>query len=60
MGCAVNGPGEARDADVGIAGGEGCGLIFRNGKIVRKVSEDKIVDELVKEAIELVSSRERH
>ena len=49
MGCAVNGPGEAREADIGIAGGNGVGLIFKHGEIIRKVSEDKIVDELMKE-----------
>lgn len=46
MGCAVNGPGEARCADVGIAGGEGEGLLFRKGEIVKKVPQDKLVDEL--------------
>lgn len=49
MGCVVNGPGEAREADVGIAGGKGVGLIFRKGEIVRTVSEDELVDELLKE-----------
>ena len=49
MGCAVNGPGEAREADIGIAGGNGCGLIFKKGKIIKKVSEEKLIDELVKE-----------
>ena len=49
MGCAVNGPGEARDADIGIAGGKGEGLIFRHGKIIRKVPENDIVDELMSE-----------
>ena len=49
MGCAVNGPGEAREADIGIAGGDGVGLLFKKGEIVRKVPEDKLVDELVKE-----------
>ena len=49
MGCAVNGPGEAREADIGIAGGRGEGLIFRKGEIIRKVPEDKIVDELMNE-----------
>ena len=49
MGCAVNGPGEARQADVGIAGGDGCALIFRKGEILRKVPEDRAVDELIKE-----------
>ncbi len=49
MGCVVNGPGEAREADVGIAGGKGVGLIFRKGEILRKVPEDQLVDELFKE-----------
>ncbi len=49
MGCAVNGPGEAREADIGIAGGDGEGLIFKKGEIVKKVSEDAIVDELMAE-----------
>ncbi len=47
MGCAVNGPGEAREADIGIAGGNGEGLIFKKGEILRKVPEDKLFDELV-------------
>ncbi len=54
MGCAVNGPGEAREADVGVAGGIGEGLIFRNGKIVRKVKEDKLYEELVKEIEDII------
>lgn len=49
MGCAVNGPGEAREADVGIAGGKGEGLIFRKGEILRKVPESRLLDELLKE-----------
>ncbi|MBR2476755.1 MAG: flavodoxin-dependent (E)-4-hydroxy-3-methylbut-2-enyl-diphosphate synthase [Clostridia bacterium] len=49
MGCAVNGPGEAREADIGIAGGNGEGLIFRKGEIIRKVPEDKLFEELKKE-----------
>lgn len=53
MGCVVNGPGEAREADVGIAGGCGEGLIFRKGKVIRKVPEDRLVDELIKE-IEMI------
>jgi len=47
MGCAVNGPGEAREADFGIAGGKGEGLLFARGEIVKKVSEDRLVSELV-------------
>lgn len=49
MGCAVNGPGEAREADIGIAGGDGCGLIFKKGEIIRKVPEENIVSELLSE-----------
>ncbi len=49
MGCAVNGPGEAREADIGIAGGDGCGLIFKKGEIIRKVAEEKLVEELMNE-----------
>lgn len=49
MGCAVNGPGEARHADVGIAGGKGEGLIFRKGRILRKVPEERLVEELMRE-----------
>lgn len=49
MGCAVNGPGEAREADVGIAGGNGEGIIFRKGEIIRKVPENMILEELKKE-----------
>jgi (E)-4-hydroxy-3-methylbut-2-enyl-diphosphate synthase len=49
MGCAVNGPGEAREADIGIAGGDGVGLIFKKGEIVRRVPEDKLVETLLQE-----------
>ena len=49
LGCAVNGPGEAREADIGIAGGAGEGLLFRKGKVVRKVKESQIVDALIEE-----------
>ncbi|MFZ3208702.1 MAG: flavodoxin-dependent (E)-4-hydroxy-3-methylbut-2-enyl-diphosphate synthase, partial [Geobacteraceae bacterium] len=45
----VNGPGEAREADVGIAGGQGEGLLFRNGEVVRKVLESEMADALVAE-----------
>lgn len=53
MGCAVNGPGEAREADVGIAGGDGCAVIFRKGEILRKIKEEDIVCELLKEISKL-------
>ncbi|MBF8436672.1 flavodoxin-dependent (E)-4-hydroxy-3-methylbut-2-enyl-diphosphate synthase [Halanaerobiaceae bacterium Z-7014] len=49
MGCAVNGPGEASQADIGIAGGKGVGLIFKKGEIIKKVSEDELLDELITE-----------
>lgn len=49
MGCVVNGPGEAREADIGIAGGKGEGLLFHHGEILRKVPEENLLDELMKE-----------
>lgn len=49
MGCIVNGPGEAKEADIGIAGGDGCAVLFKKGKILRKVSEDRILEELFSE-----------
>jgi len=49
MGCVVNGPGEAREADIGIAGGKGEGLLFKNGEIIRKIKEDELVSELIRE-----------
>jgi (E)-4-hydroxy-3-methylbut-2-enyl-diphosphate synthase len=54
MGCVVNGPGEAREADVGIAGGKGQGLLFRKGEVVRKVPQEQLADALVEEAWKLV------
>jgi (E)-4-hydroxy-3-methylbut-2-enyl-diphosphate synthase len=53
LGCAVNGPGEAREADIGIAGARGEGLLFRKGEIVRKVPEAQMVEELKKEIDQL-------
>jgi (E)-4-hydroxy-3-methylbut-2-enyl-diphosphate synthase len=49
MGCAVNGPGEAREADIGIAGGKGVGLIFKKGEIIKTVKEEDLVEELIRE-----------
>lgn len=50
MGCVVNGPGEAREADIGIAGGNGCGIVFKNGKILHKnIPEEKLIDVLAEE-----------
>ena len=57
LGCAVNGPGEAREADIGIAGGAGEGLLFRNGQTVRKVREDQIVDALIEEIAAMETER---
>jgi (E)-4-hydroxy-3-methylbut-2-enyl-diphosphate synthase len=49
MGCVVNGPGEARDADLGIAGGKGIGILFAKGQVLRKCAEADLVNELLKE-----------
>jgi len=54
MGCPVNGPGEARDADLGIAGGDGFGYVFRKGKIVRKVPQEQLIDALIAEAWSII------
>ena len=54
MGCVVNGPGEAKDADVGIAGGDGCAVLFRKGEVVRKVPEDQIIPVLLEEIKRLI------
>ena len=58
MGCAVNGPGEARGADIGIAGGNGVGLLIKQGKIVRKVRESELADALVEEVKALAAGGE--
>ena len=57
MGCVVNGPGEAREADVGIAGGKGEGLLFRKGQILRKVPEARLVEELFEELQKITDER---
>lgn len=49
MGCVVNGPGEAKEADIGVAGGDGCGIIFKHGEIIKKVPENEIVAALMEE-----------
>ncbi len=49
MGCVVNGPGEAKEADIGIAGGDGCGVIFKNGEIIKKLPESELLDGLIEE-----------
>ena len=57
MGCIVNGPGEAREADVGIAGGKGEGLVFRKGQVIKKVPEDSLVNELFDEIDKILDER---
>jgi len=57
MGCVVNGPGEAREADIGIAGGKGVGLLFKRGEIIQKFSEAELEDVLVKEVEALVRTK---
>ena len=59
MGCSVNGPGEAREADIGIAGGVKEGLIFKKGEIIKKVPQEKIVDVLKEEIIKMVEDRKK-
>ena len=49
MGCVVNGPGEAREADIGVAGGIGEGILFRHGEIIGRVPEDEMIDALIRE-----------
>ena len=53
MGCVVNGPGEAREADIGVAGGDGFGVLFKSGEILRKVPENEIVPALLEELSKL-------
>lgn len=63
MGCVVNGPGEAREVDIGIAGGDGNGVLFRKGKVVKKFAQDKLVEVLLHEVNEYVkdlNSGKRH
>lgn len=57
MGCIVNGPGEARNADVGLAGGKGVGIIFRKGKIIKKVKESAMVDALMEEVYKILDEK---
>ena len=58
MGCAVNGPGEAREADLGIAGGHGEGLIIKKGEIIRKVPEQELLSEFEKELKQMAEKAE--
>ena len=58
MGCVVNGPGEAQDADIGLAGGRRMGVIFKKGKVIKTVSEDKLYEEFKKELQKVISEKE--
>ncbi|MBW2653848.1 MAG: flavodoxin-dependent (E)-4-hydroxy-3-methylbut-2-enyl-diphosphate synthase, partial [Deltaproteobacteria bacterium] len=58
MGCAVNGPGEAKEADIGIAGGDGMGILFKKGKVIRKIDQDKLVDQLLGEIDNMTKNSE--
>jgi (E)-4-hydroxy-3-methylbut-2-enyl-diphosphate synthase len=58
MGCVVNGPGESRDADVGLAGGKGKGVIFRKGEVIKTVPEDQFLDAVLKEVASLLPPHE--
>jgi len=57
MGCAVNGPGEAREADLGVAAGRGNGMIYRQGKAIRRVTEEEIVPALLEEVERFVADQ---
>ena len=57
MGCTVNGPGEARDADIAIAGGKAEGLIIKKGQVIKKVKEDRLLDELKIELDKIVNEK---
>ncbi len=57
MGCEVNGPGEAREAEIGIAGGDGFGVLFKKGKVIEKVPEEDLFDRLVKEVKQIIEEK---
>ena len=57
MGCVVNGPGEAKEADVGIAGGDGFGILFKKGKVIKKIPQAQLVEELLKAVDELENQK---
>ena len=54
MGCVVNGPGEAKEADIGIAGGRNQGILFKKGRVVKKIPEQQLADVLISEVGKLV------
>ncbi len=59
MGCAVNGPGEAKEADIGIAGGDGKGILFKKGKVIRKIDQEDLVDQLMGEIDNMTNNLEK-
>ena len=59
MGCVVNGPGETREADIGRAGAKGAGIIFKKGDVIRRVPEEKLVDELMDEVGLMLGNKEK-
>ena len=59
MGCMVNGPGEAREADIGLACGQGAGVLFKKGKVYRRLKEEEIVPEFVKEVKKFEKSKKK-
>ena len=60
MGCVVNGPGEAREADIGVAGGRGVGLLFSGDRLLRKVPEQEIIPALMEEIDKMLKERGGH
>ena len=56
MGCAVNGPGEAKEADIGVAGGNGEAVLFKKGKIIKKIKEEEIISVLEKEIMNMIEN----
>jgi (E)-4-hydroxy-3-methylbut-2-enyl-diphosphate synthase len=57
MGCVVNGPGEAKEADIGVAGGKGVGIIFKKGKLYKKVAENELLEVFLKELDTMVEEK---
>jgi len=58
MGCVVNGPGEAKEADIGIAGGDGIGILFKHGKVFKRVAQDQLVAQLLDEIDKMTQNSE--
>jgi len=58
MGCVVNGPGEAKEADIGVAGGKGVGIIFKKGKLFKKVAENELLEVFLKELDTMADEKE--